>query len=124
MEIAAAVHRVNAEIGLPTGWRAVWSTSRACWYWKSDAGEAVWTKPVRLSSAKSARSLSGAGDALLLPPTTTTAPAADADAAAAAEGSATVKDELPLGWTEHLSRSRGLPYWKRGDEVSWERPSS
>ena len=35
----------NASIGLPDGWSAQWSNSKAAWYWRSEAGETTWTKP-------------------------------------------------------------------------------
>jgi hypothetical protein len=106
---ASKAGQVNAEIGLPEGWRAVWSTSRARWYWRSESGEVAWTKPERLSAAKSSRSL-GVGAAA--------APTAPAPADAAAPA-------LPPGWPEHMSRSKGIPYWKHEDgRTAWELPSS
>ena len=45
-----------------------------------------------------------------------TKPAPDTEAAAEAP--------LPPGWTEHMSRSKGVKYYKRGEEVSWERPTT
>jgi len=108
---ASKAGQVNAEVGLPDGWKAVWSTSRAVWYWRSEAGEVSWTKPARLAAAKSARSLgvgSGGGGA--------------ADPAAAAEAEA--KADLPPGWTAVWSRSRAVWYWRRGEDTSWTKPAS
>jgi hypothetical protein len=116
---AGAAGEENAKIGLPDGWKAVWSTSRAVWYWRAESGQVAWEKPVSLSAAKSSRSLGlGAGDAASTPATT---PAADADPAAAAEADA--KADLPPGWTATWSRSKGRWYWRRGDETTWTKPT-
>jgi hypothetical protein len=102
---ASKAGRANAEVGLPDGWKAVWSTSRAVWYWRAESGEVAWTKPVRLSAAKSSRTLPSS---------------APADPAAAAEADA--KADLPPGWAAVWSRSRSVWYWRRGDDVQWTKP--
>jgi hypothetical protein len=108
---ASKAGQENAEVGLPDGWKAVWSASRSVWSWRAEAGEVAWTKPVRLSVAKSSRTLG-----------------LDAGAAAAAHApaaEAAAPPALPPGWTEHMSRSKGVPYWKHEDgRTSWEFPSS
>ena len=136
---ATKAGRENAEVGLPPGWAAVWSASRAVWYWRNnDFGEVLWEKTRKERGG-------------LLADDADPAAAAEADAKAdlppgwaavwsrsksrwywrrgdetmwsKPEGKA---DEAPLppGWTEHMSRSKGIPYYKNGDRVSWERPSS
>jgi len=132
-------------VGLPPGWAAVWSASRAVWYWRNnDSGEVAWEKP------RKAGGLLGADDAPHDP-----AAAAEADAKAdlppgwaavwsrsrsvwywrkgeevvwtkpRLEEAAAAAPPLPPGWTEHMSRSKGVPYWKSDSgETTWTRPSS
>jgi hypothetical protein len=94
---ATKAGRENAEVGLPPGWAAVWSASRAVWYWRNnDSGEVAWEKP------RKAGGLLGADDA-------------PHDPAAAAEADA--KADLPPGWAAVWSRSKSRWYWRRGDET-------
>jgi hypothetical protein len=104
---ASKAGQANAEVGLPDGWKAVWSASKAVWYWRAESGEVAWTKPVRLSAAKSSRTLGASSSA--------------PDPAAAAEADA--KADLPPGWAAVWSRSRSLWYWRNGSETSWTKPS-
>ena len=99
---ATKAGRENAVVGLPPGWAAVWSASRAVWYWRNnDSGEVLWEKPRKERGG------------LLVD---------DADPAAAAEADA--KADLPPGWAAVWSRSRAMWYWRRGDETSWTKPTA
>jgi hypothetical protein len=40
----AAAAEADAKADLPPGWAAVWSRSRAVWYWRNGS-ETSWTKP-------------------------------------------------------------------------------
>jgi hypothetical protein len=88
--------QANAEAGLPDGWTAAWSNSKSTWYWRSESGEVTWEKPLKLSSAKSSRTLGA---------------------------DASNPDTLPPGWTERFSRTNQRAYWTHEDgQVAWEKP--
>ena len=57
----AGVQLPAPEPGLPAGWAAHWSQSRAAWYWKSEkTGESAWTKPTAAAVAEVAADDGGA----------------------------------------------------------------
>jgi hypothetical protein len=90
----------NAEAGLPPGWAAHWSNSRAAWHWKGPGGEVAWEKPLKERTAH---------------------------AATAEEGkNAEASEALPDGWAAVWSRSRSTWYWRHGasGETTWTKPLS
>ena len=86
----------NAKVGLPDGWSAHWSNSRAAWYWRNEAaGETRWSKPA-------ASKLAGASQA----------------------GEEEASAELPENWTAVWSKSRAAWYWRHtSGETAWEKPT-